>query len=67
MTAQQRLDDARAQYHLLITGQAARVIVDQNGERFEYQLANAGRLAAYISSLERAIGTSNLGPMRVLM
>jgi membrane protease subunit (stomatin/prohibitin family) len=49
---QARLDDARSQYHSLITGTAARVVVDQNGERVEFTTANRGSLAAYISSLE---------------
>lgn len=68
MTLEQQLTDAKSQYHLLVTGQAAKVYVDQNGERVEYVAANASRLAAYITSLERQVaGSNNLGPMRVLM
>ncbi len=68
MTLQEQLDEAKAQYHLLVTGQVARVFVDQNGERIEYVAANAGRLAAYIDRLERQVaGTVNKGPMRVWM
>lgn len=68
MTLQEQLDDAKNQYHLLVTGQAAEVYVDQNGERIEYQAAHAGRLAAHIAKLERQVaGTNTLGPMRVLM
>lgn len=67
MTLEEQLADAQAQYHLLVTGQAAKVYVDQNGERVEYVAANASRLAAYIAKLERQIAGSNLGPMRVLM
>lgn len=68
MTLQEKLDDAKAQYHLLVTGQAAKVYVDQNGERVEYVAGNRGALASYIADLERQIGGNNsLGPMRVLM
>lgn len=69
MTLQEQLDDAKAQYHLLVTGQAAKVYVDQNGERIEYQSANRAALAAYIAGLEQRIGSASvtLGPMRVLM
>lgn len=51
----EQLAEARHQYHLLVTGQAAVVFVDQNGERVEYRPASARLLAAYISDLERAI------------
>lgn len=62
----ERLADAEAQYHLIISGQAARVFVDQNGERIEYVAANASRLAAYIASLKQLLGTYTVtGPMRV--
>lgn len=61
-----RLADAEAQYHLVLTGQTARVFVDQNGERIEYTSANAARLAAYIADLKRQLGlTTVTGPMRV--
>ena len=68
MTLQEQLDEAKAQYHLLVTGRAARVFVDQNGERAEYVAANALRLASYIDRLERQIaGNVANGPMRVWM
>lgn len=68
LTLQQQLDDAKTQYHLLITGQQARVFVDQNGERVEYTAANRASLLAYIERLERAISsTKNSGPMRIVM
>lgn len=59
MTVAENLADARAQYHLLVTGQAAAVYVDQNGERVEYRPANAARLAAYIRQLEKQIAGTN--------
>lgn len=61
-----RLADAEAQLHLVLTGQAARVFVDQNGERIEYTAANASRLQAYIAELRRLLGiTTVTGPMKV--
>lgn len=61
-----RLADAEQQYHLLLTGQAARVFVDQNGERIEYQQGSAMRLSAYIADLKRQLGLgSGMGPLNV--
>lgn len=69
MTDQEKLDDARKQYHLLVTGQQARVYVDQNGERVEYTSGNRAALLAYIQRLEQAVSGSGRpsGPMQVLM
>lgn len=50
------LADAQKQYHLLLTGQAARVLVDQNGERVEFNRANSADLYAYILQLQAALG-----------
>jgi hypothetical protein len=61
------LNDARSAYHALMTGQQARVFVDQNGERIEYTASSAPRLAAYIAQLERTLSISTPGPMRVWM
>jgi membrane protease subunit (stomatin/prohibitin family) len=46
-----QLNEAVAAYHQLTTGQAARVVVDQNGERVEFVAANSAKLASYITSL----------------
>lgn len=62
------LNDARAKYHALMTGNMASVYVDQNGERIEYKAANAGTLLSYIRGLEQLVGVvpaGGLGPMRV--
>lgn len=62
------LNDARAQYHLLQTGNKAKVVVDQNGERVEFTAITADKLAQYIKSLERLLGGSgSLGPARVTL
>lgn len=53
---QTRLDEALAAYHELMTGTSARVVVDQNGQRVEYAVANAARLNAYILSLKSQLG-----------
>lgn len=63
MTLTEKLADAEAKYHLLVTGMSARVVVDQNGERVEFTAANAGRLQAYIHDLRRQLGSANPGPM----
>lgn len=48
-----RLQAAKDAYDRLLTGQAARVIIDgNNGDRVEYVAANIQRLAAYIQSLQ---------------
>lgn len=62
------LADAEKQYHLLMTGQSAKVFVDQNGERIEYAASSAIRLAAYINELKRQLGLlSTSGPLEVWM
>lgn len=53
---EQQLKEAQAQYHTLMLGTAARVIVDQNGERVEFTAANKGNLANYILSLKAQLG-----------
>lgn len=61
-----RLADAQNKYHLLMTGMAPRVVVDQNGERVEFNTANASRLAEYISQLEAQTNGSSLKARRPL-
>ena len=61
-----RLSQAEEAYHRLLTGQSARVFVDQNGERVEYVAASATRLAAYIEELKRQLGLqTGSGPLNV--
>lgn len=62
---QVRLDGARQAYHDLMTGASLRVLVDQNGERAEFNQASSARLAAYIAELERKLGIGAApGPLR---
>lgn len=55
MTAQEKLTDAEAAYHSLLTGTQPKVVVDQNGERVEYTTANSTKLYMYIQQLKREI------------
>ena len=67
---QARLDAAEAAYDKLMSGKAVRVLVDQNGERFEFTPANASRLAAYIVDLQTQLGLAQVrvvGPMRTFL
>jgi len=61
-----RLTDAENAYHLIMTGQQAKVYVDQNGERVEYQAGSVDRLRAYIQQMKLALGKVSIsGPMKV--
>lgn len=51
MTTSEKLADARAKYHKLVTG-AMRVTVRDGDSTIEYTPANASALAKYISDLE---------------
>lgn len=65
-----KLSDAEKAYHNLMLGQAPKVVVDQNGERVEYNTASAPRLAQYIEELKRQIGQGAgvpTGPMTVYL
>lgn len=61
------LKEAKAAYHELLTGKAAVVLVDQNGERVEFRPANVNQLRSYIRDLEGQLGTATpSGPMRLV-
>lgn len=55
LTAQQKLDEANEAKHKLITGKLARVFLDQNGERVEFNKTNLADLDAYIRQLESVV------------
>jgi hypothetical protein len=61
-TLSEQLEEARAAYHDLITGKAARVVIDQNGERVEFVAANRQALYTYIQRLEAQIAGSSSPP-----
>jgi membrane protease subunit (stomatin/prohibitin family) len=56
MTTEEKLAEAKAQYHALVTGTLARVIVDKNGERVEFTAANRQGLQNYIAELSKELG-----------
>ena len=51
-TLLQQAQDAK---HKLVTGQLARVFVDQNGERVEFTATNIAALNRYISELQALV------------
>lgn len=66
--ALQWLREARQALHKLNMGQSAKVFVDQNGERIEYNSASVGQLTKYIRELEIALGLGGgVGPMGVYL
>lgn len=66
LSTQQKLDEAEAEYHKLLTGTKARVFVDQNGERVEFTSANRASLRQYIEQLRMEIrGKAHPGPLRL--
>lgn len=70
LTAAQRLVEAEDAYHALLTGESARVVVDQNGQRVEYTAANRGALAVYIAQLKDEIAGTTTGsnaPLRIVI
>ncbi len=71
MTLAQRIADAETALHDLMTGKAVVEVVDQNGERVRYSVANRAQLQAYLQSLKAELAnevagiTPVRGPMRV--
>ena len=65
-TVAERLTEAETAYHDLLRGVAVRSLVDQNGERIEYNRADLPRLQAYIESLKRQAATApTSGPLQI--
>ena len=65
-TAAQRLVEAEAALHAILTGRGVQRVQDSNGESVTYTTANVGRLRAYIAELKAEIaGTTPMsGPIR---
>lgn len=64
-----RLTEAEGALHTLRLGGQARVVVDQNGERVEFSVANRGELRAYVMELRQMLGlpTGVVGPLNAWM
>lgn len=62
-----RLAQAEEAYHQLMMGGQAKVFVDQNGERVEYQTSSRNQLFAYINTLKAQLGLTGIasGPLHV--
>lgn len=55
LTAAQRLVEAEAALHAILTGRGVQRIQDSNNESVTYTTANVGRLRAYIAELKAEI------------
>lgn len=62
---QARLAEAEAAYHRLMSGQSARVVVDQNGERVEFTSISSSALYAYILRLKTQLAPLTGCPLPV--
>ncbi|WP_312571906.1 gpW family head-tail joining protein [Brevundimonas sp.] len=54
-TLAQRLVEAEAAYHSLMTGRSAVTVTDQSGESITYGRARASDLAGYVANLKQQI------------
>lgn len=66
-TTAQRLVEAEAAYHALLTGQGAVEIKDSDGSTVRYSPANVSRLRQYITDLKAEIAgttTTRRAPIR---
>lgn len=61
LTLQERLIEAEAAYHALLTGSGVAEVRDSNGESIRYTQANASRLRAYILDLKAEIAAEASG------
>lgn len=62
------LGEAETAYHQLNMGIRAKVFVDQNGERIEYEGSTRGQLLAYINDLKRQLGLGGIiGPSTLVI
>ena len=71
MTLAEKLVEAEAAYHELLTGKSVVELRDSNSEMVRYTAANANRLLNYIQSLKAQIAQGDTpryeGPMRVFL
>lgn len=59
-TLAERLAEAEAAHHALLTGRGVVEVTDSDGSRLRYAATDAGRLAAYVADLRRQIGGARL-------
>lgn len=66
LTTAEKLAEARAAYHALMTGEKAVEVRDSDGSSVRFTQANASRLRTYIKELEAELAgtTKRSGPMR---
>lgn len=57
-----KITEAEDAYHDLMTGRAARIVIDQNGERVEFVAANRSALYTYIQQLKAQLPISMVAP-----
>lgn len=60
------LDEARTAYFRISTGQSVAVVIDQNGERIEFQKGNLTALADLIRKMEMELAAGSTGVYRPL-
>lgn len=63
----ERLEAAEDAQHGLIVGTRAKVFVDQNGERVEFDSMSATAIAKYIFTLKLQLGLDVSGPAQPWM
>lgn len=63
---QEQLNEARLAYQRIATGQSVAVVIDQNGERIEFQRANIAALQALIREMELCLNADRAAAIRPL-
>lgn len=66
MYTQEMLNEARNAYFRISTGQSVAIVIDQNGERIEFQKGNLTALADLIRKMEMELAGMNAGQYRPL-
>ena len=65
MTLDEKIDSAKTALHSLLTGELPKVVVDQNGERVEYNSTSVSKLRQYIAELEAEKSGCPSRPLKV--
>lgn len=64
LTTAEKLAEAKAARHAILTGTSVTRFIDQNGESVQYQMANIDKLEAYIAELEALLNPAATPPYR---